>query len=126
MPPMNAHPVVMFEIMAKDQARLMKFYATVFGWDYDEGSNDFLFVRFPDQSLATLGGIGKAQEGVPGFEAGHAFYLSVTDIDATLAVVAGAGGATLVERTEVDDFTFGMFTDPEGNAVGLLEQEPQT
>lgn len=121
---MNAHPVVMFEIMAEDQPRLLEFYAAVFGWSFDEGSGHFRYVRFPVEALATLGGIGRAQQGVPGFEAGHAFYLSVTDIDATLAAAVKAGATTLLKRTELDGFTFGMFTDPEGNAVGLLQQEP--
>jgi predicted enzyme related to lactoylglutathione lyase len=52
-----------------------------------------------------------------------AFYVSTTDINASLEEAGKLGGKTLVPRTELPGGTIlGFFTDPEGNAVGLVEE----
>ncbi len=117
---MNDHPVVMFELISERPEDLRAFYRAVFDWDY-EFSAGFAYVTFAGPPPTTLGGIGQAQTGVPGWEPGARFYLATEDLEATLEAVAQAGGARYVEPQHVDAYRFAMFTDPEANIVGLLE-----
>ncbi len=116
----NAHPAVMFEVIARDQATLMAFYATVFGWTYRTGGGGFAYIDFPAAARPLLGGIGQAQAGVAGFEPGRNFYLQVDDLDATVAAAIAAGGAQYMPVSEADGYRFAMIQDPEGNPVGLI------
>ena len=117
----NRHPAVMFEIVARDKGKAATFYSQVFGWQYQPGTGGFSYVHFPAGSPPLLGGIGQAQAGKPGFEARNSFYLLVDSLETTLARAAKAGATTLMPPTAVDGYRFAMFTDPEGNAVGLIE-----
>lgn len=117
----NRHPAVMFEIIAEDQAAIMRFYAQVFGWTYRIGTGGFAYIDFPLQTVPLLGGIGQAQQGVPGFEPGHNFYLQVDSLEDTLAAVEAAGGTLYMPIASVDGYRFAMFQDPAGNPVGLIE-----
>jgi len=117
----NQHPAVMFEILARDEAAMSEFYAFVFGWSYETGSAGFNYVKFPVQERRLLGGIGQAAD-TPGQRPGAHFYLRVPDLGATLERVIAGGGKPLLEPTGADGYRFAMFTDPEGNAIGLIEQ----
>ena len=120
-PPANRHPAVMFEIIAKDQARAQAFYAQVFGWSYELGTGRFAYVHFPLQARPLLGGIGQANPGVPGFEPGHSFYLLVSSLETTIAAAQAAGGRLHAPIASVDGYRFAMIQDPEGNPIGLIE-----
>lgn len=117
----NRHPAVMFEVIAKDQARAKAFYAAVFGWNYQIGSGGFAYVHFAAEARPLLGGIGQANPDIPGFEPGHNFYLVVDDLAATIDKAVAAGGARFVDPTPVDGYRFAMIRDPEGNPIGLIE-----
>ncbi|GAA2149455.1 putative enzyme related to lactoylglutathione lyase [Humibacillus xanthopallidus] len=117
---MNDHPVVMFEFISERPDELRAFYRAAFGWDY-ESSGGFAYVTFGSPPPTSLGGIGQAQVGVPGWEPGARFYLATDDLEATLASVVEAGGARYVEPQRADAYEFAMFTDPDGNIVGLLK-----
>jgi uncharacterized protein len=121
----NTHPAVMFEFIATDQQRLCDFYQAVFGWEFDVVDN-FAYIRFAPRAIEMLGGIGQAEPGIKGREPGRNFYLGTDDLSATLAAVERAGGAVYVPVTDIDGYRFAMFTDPEGNVVGLLHTpEPE-
>lgn len=117
----NRHPAVMFEIIANDQAAASAFYARVFGWQYETGTGGFSYIHFPAGSPPLLGGIGQAQPDTPGFEPGHNFYLLVDSLEKVLERAAKAGATPLMPPTAVDGYRFAMFTDPEGNPIGLIE-----
>lgn len=117
----NRHPCGMFEIIARDQARLMAFYSAVFGWQYERGSAGFAYARFDQPGGAALGGIGQADPSMPGYAAGHSFYLLVPDLKAAIAAIEAAGGRCTLAPLEADGYRFAMFADPEGNTLGLLE-----
>lgn len=117
----NRHPALMFEVIAHDQARLKRFYAQVFGWTFEVGSSGFAYVHFARQPRILLGGIGQAQPNTPGFEPGHAFYLEVDALEATVAAAVAAGGECFVDPADVDGYRFAMIRDPEGNPIGLIE-----
>ncbi|MEY4581266.1 MAG: hypothetical protein RL701_5969 [Pseudomonadota bacterium] len=117
----NQHPALMFELLANHQATLLSFYRSVFGWQYDEGSDGFAYVRFPIERVSLLGGIGQANPNVKGWAAGHNFYLRVDDLPATIQRVQNAGGSLFVDPVQVDGYTFAMVKDPEGNVIGLIK-----
>jgi predicted enzyme related to lactoylglutathione lyase/quinol monooxygenase YgiN len=119
--PTNHHPSVMFEIIAKKQGPMLAFYRSLFGWNYQFGTGNFAYVRFPSQPQPLLGGIGQADPSIPGFEPGRTFYLLVDDLQATLDEAGKLGGSTYVGPTEVDGYHFAMMKDPEGNIVGLVQ-----
>ena len=114
----------MFEIMALDQEKLVQFYHDLFGWEVQRDSSGFAYIHFPPPPTAgypVLGGIGKAQPGVPGWEKGTAFYLEVPSVADALVRAVALGGTQVVPSTPVDGYTFGMFNDLEGNLIGLIE-----
>ena len=120
-PKPNRHPSVMFEIIAKDQERAKAFYSAVFGWTYETGTGGFAYVHFPKETTPLLGGIGQAQNDVPGFEPGHNFYLRVASLEETIDAALAAGGERLMPPSAVDGYRFAMIRDPEGNPIGLIE-----
>ncbi|HLM46163.1 MAG TPA: antibiotic biosynthesis monooxygenase [Myxococcaceae bacterium] len=119
--PVNRHPAVMFEILAKNQGPLLEFYRSLFGWEYQLGTNHFAYISFPARPVPLLGGIGQADPKTPGFEAGCNFYLLVEDLKATLDKAQGCGGRTYVEPVVVDGYHFAMMKDPEDNVIGLIQ-----
>lgn len=118
---MNHHPPGMFEIMADNQDRLITFYQNLFGWKLEKDSSGFAYIHFSPPHYPVLGGIGQAKKGVPGWEKGTAFYIQVESVATTLDHVADLGGKTVVFSTSAPPYTFGMFHDPEGNLIGLIE-----
>src|SRR4051812_23321576 len=117
----NSHPAVMFEIIANDQAAMTAFYSQVFGWQYETGTGGFAYLHFPARAPPLLGGIGQAQPDTPGFAPGHNFYLLVDSLETMLERATDAGATALMPPTAVDGYRFAMFTDPEGNSIGLIE-----
>lgn len=66
------------------------------------------------------GAVGKGPEGMPPYVT---IYIQVEDINGHLARIESAGGSTMMPRTEIPGVaTYAMFTDPAGNAVGLVEE----
>ncbi|MBX9813376.1 MAG: antibiotic biosynthesis monooxygenase [Sphingomonas sp.] len=119
--PVNAHPAVMFELIARDQPLLLDFYQRVFGWTYATGTGGFRYIHFPAGRPPLLGGIGQADPGTPGFAPGHNFYLLVESLEPVLAAAFAAGGRALMPPTAIDGYRFAMFHDPEDNPIGLIE-----
>jgi len=127
----NHSPAVMFEILANDQAKLLSFYETIFGWKEIPGTDNFAYIRFPAAYRPLLGGIGQAKPGVPGWGKGITFYLHVRKIDEALFEKIHAKGGAVIELAlgekilTVDGYTFAMFKDPESNLIGLVESFPE-
>ena len=51
------------------------------------------------------------------------FYVETPCIEESLARAGELGGKTLMPRTELPGVILGMFADPEGNVVGLVEAQ---
>ena len=115
-----SHPVVWFEVMGKDGARLQKFYADLFDWKIDASNPMKYGMVEATTGRGIPGGVGQlAEEPWPK----TTFYVSTTDINASLEQAGKLGGRTLMARTELAGGTvLGFFADPEGNAIGLVEE----
>lgn len=116
-------PVVHFEVIGRDSEKLQSFYAEAFGWQFDT-ANPMSYAVVDRASNAAAdgggigGGIGQAPEGYDG----HAtFYVAVPDVEAALAEVERLGGTRMLGPEEVmDGLVIGLFTDPEGHVVGVV------
>ena len=105
-------PIVFFDIAGPDMARQAAFYRTVFDWDVAPDG------RFTAPAAAPLAGTLRADP------AEKVLYLGVDDVTATLARIVANGGAVVAPRFEVKGVVvLGLFTDPAGNRMGLVEMK---
>ena len=111
------NPVVHFEINGKDGKKLQSFYATLFEWHVD-ANNPMNYGMVDTHAGGINGGVGPADE------ARVTVFVEVDDLQAYLNKAEGLGGKTVMPVTVVPDMvTFAMFSDPEGNIVGLVKSE---
>ena len=119
------NPVVHWELMSKDPARISAFYEKLFDWKIQ---------HFPDMNyrIVETGGEGGINGGIlkpdregpwPG---NMLFYVNVDDLAAYRAKVIAAGGKIHVEEQQVPGMgSFCLFTDPEGRMMGLWKAAPK-
>jgi predicted enzyme related to lactoylglutathione lyase len=102
-------PVVFFDIAGPDMDKLKSFYTTAFAWDVD-----------PSGAIKNAGFPGTLRKD----PAAKVLYLGVPDVTAALARVTASGGAVVMPRFEVKGVVvIGLFTDPAGNVMGLVEMK---
>jgi uncharacterized protein len=112
------HPVMWFEVLGSDAGKLREFYSDLFGWTFDVIPQvDYGVVKTGD-TRGVMGGIGKTQ---PGERSWVTFYTETPDVTASLARAEALGGRVVAPRTEVPGATIGIFQDPEGHILGLVE-----
>lgn len=122
-----AEPVVHFEIIGQDPARLRKYFGELFGWEFDTSAAvsaavsepaNYGFVNRVTTSDGTgiPGGVG----GGTGYDAHVLFYVGVPDVEAALRKAESLGGTRRMgpERAPTG-LVVGHFTDPEGNLIGV-------
>ncbi len=113
-----ANPVVHFEIIGKDGAKSQQFYSDLFGWKID-ANNPMNYGIVDNGGQGINGGIAGAE---PGGESRTMFYVAVPDLQAALDKAVSLGGKVLMPVTEIPNtVTLAMFSDPDGNAIGLIK-----
>jgi uncharacterized protein len=114
-------PVAFFEIVSPDAERARKFYTELFGWQAqaDPAMGGYALVDTQAGEDAIGGGIGAT--GAPGEGPSVKIYMRVDDLDAYLDRAERLGGKRLVPPTDLpgDYGRCAIFTDPDGNQVGL-------
>ncbi len=106
-------PIVFFDIAGPDAAKQAAFYRDVFGWQSGPGGT--LSVPITGQTLA-----GALRQD----PTNKVIYLGVDDVTAALAEVVKHGGKVVQPRFEVKGVVvLGLFTDPAGNGMGLVEMK---
>jgi uncharacterized protein len=115
-------PVVHFEVVGKDGAKLQGYYAEMFGWKMQaDNPMNYALVEEEESSngKSIPGGIGQGPEGYDGH---ITFYVAVPDVEATLQKAESLGGTRVMGPESImPDVTLGQFKDPEGNLVGLIQ-----
>lgn len=107
-----AHPIVFFDIAGPDDAALGNFYSSVFGWELDQAG------QF---SVPVIAPIDAAIRKDP---AEKRIYVGVPDVTACLSLIEQSGGTIDVPRFEVAGVVvLGLFRDPAGNPMGLVEMD---
>jgi predicted enzyme related to lactoylglutathione lyase len=121
-------PVVHFEIIGTDPARLRGYYAELFGWDFDTSGPVAPAVSEAGNYGFTNGGRTAEGAGIPGGVGGGSgyrprvlCYVGVPDVEEALRRAENLGGTRLMgpERAAGTELVVGHFADPEGNLVGV-------
>jgi predicted enzyme related to lactoylglutathione lyase len=119
-------PVVHFEVIGKDGAKLQSYYGELFGWKPDaENPMNYGILQRDDnlssEGIGIGGGIGQGPDGYGGHVT---FYVEVPDVEEALAKAESLGGRRVMgPETIMDSIVLGQFTDPEGHLVGLVKSE---
>jgi uncharacterized protein len=112
--PMSPAPIVFFDIAGPADAKLAPFYKDVFGWE--SGPTGALSVPVNGPPLSGTFRTDPTEKVI---------YIGVPDITATLAQVVAHGGKIHAPRFEVKGVVIlGLFFDPAGNRMGLVEMGP--
>lgn len=113
--------VTHWEIMGGEEGDLPRFYGELFGWSWQTppGFPDYHMVEAAQSGVG--GAVGSGDERTP---RRVTLYVEVDDVAAHLAKAEAAGGTTVMPRTVIPGMVaMGMFADPAGNIVGLVEAE---
>lgn len=103
-------PIVFFDIAGPDSKQLSGFYRDVFSWDVSSDGKIQLDVRSPIDAQIRQDPAEKRM------------YIGVTDVASSLDEIAMHGGSIDVPRFEVPGVVvLGLFRDPAGNPMGLVE-----
>ncbi len=112
-----ARPVVHWEIEAKDPDRQADFYRTLFNWEIGSGA-----------IMDITPGLGGPEPGPAGHlrqseRSGVNLYVQVRDLRASLEAAEALGGSVVAQPIDVPGGpTLAIITDPEDNAVFLVQQ----
>ena len=120
--PKNMNAVGWFEIPVTDLERAIKFYESVFGVKLSRnemGPLKMAWFTWTEDAMGAAGSLVKADGYTPS-HAGTLVYMTVDDIDKTLAKINATGGKTILPRTAIGEYGFiAHFQDSEGNRVAL-------
>lgn len=116
-----ANKIVHFEIMGPDGDQVKSFYEGLFDWN-TQAVDGFDGYHMIDAEQSGVGGaVGKGGENMPQY---FTMYVEVADVDAHLAKAEDLGGKTIMPKMTIPGMvTFGLFADPAGNIVGLVEED---
>ncbi len=112
-------PVVHWELMSKDPAKVSDFYAKIFDWKVQHiPEMNYRMVETGAKGGINGGIAGPQREGPwPG---NMVLYIDVDDLAVYRKKIVEAGGQIHVEEQAVPGMgAFCLFTDPEGRMMGL-------
>lgn len=113
-------PVVHWEIHAQDAKRLHDFYTGLFGWRVNANNPMNYGTVNTGSKSGAQGGIAQRNEQSPATNV--TFYVEVKDLQMHLAKAESLGGRVVMPVTEIPNMvTMAMFSDPEGNIVGMIK-----
>jgi predicted enzyme related to lactoylglutathione lyase len=108
--------VMHFEVHGRDAKRTEQFFGELFDWKVD-ANNPMQYGLVAAESPGIGGGL-CASPAAPLVT----FYVAVPDLKAALAKAERLGGKTTMEPHQVPGGPeIAMFTDPDGNQIGLLK-----
>jgi predicted enzyme related to lactoylglutathione lyase len=113
------HAIDYVELPAPDLATSRSFYATAFGWEFNDYGPGYAGIRGPDPEDPEAGGLAGGGTGTP------LVLLYSTDLDTTLASVLDAGGTLLAGPYEFPGGRRFHFADPAGNELGVWSPSPE-
>jgi predicted enzyme related to lactoylglutathione lyase len=110
--------IVHWEIQSQSPDQLHRFYSDVFGWKVDANNPmNYGMVASGRGTGGIDGGIGGSN--APGSRV--VVYAQVVSIPVVLEKIESLGGRTIMPRTDIGPVTMALYTDPEGNTMGLIE-----
>ena len=112
-------PVVHWELLSKDPAKVAQFYEKIFDWKIQHVPEiNYRFVETGGEG-GINGGIIQPPRPEP-WPGNMTLYINVEDLADCRRRIVTAGGKILIEEQDVADMgSFSVFTDPEGRMMGL-------
>jgi uncharacterized protein len=111
------------ELNTRDLAGAKEFYGAVFGWGFDdmtnEGGETYTMVMVgerPVGGILDLEGRGVPAEIPPHWQ----LYFAVEDADATIEAAKEAGGGVMMEPIDIPFGRFAILTDPHGASFAVI------
>lgn len=122
MDPLKTHGAFSWsELMTTDPAAAATFYRELFGWRIDEtnmGTGPYRVVRTGD---VAVGGIMGMPPGAPPMPPAWGCYVTVADLDKTLASCKSLGGKVVVQPMVVPNVgRFAVIQDPQGATLSVI------
>ena len=111
------------DIPVGDKDRATAFYGALFGWQISAppGYEDYPMWQAPNKISG--GGLAPRSEGFTQPRS----YVEVDSIDETLAKATENGGTVVMAKSPISDTSwFAIFSDPDGNRIGLYEGNTTT
>ena len=121
----KTNPVVYFEIPVTDMNRAIKFYKSVFQFDFDKeniDNNEMALFPFIDENSGISGALAKGQIYKPTKD-GVVIYFKTENIDETLKFATSNGGQILYPKTDNGIGLVAEFEDTEGNRIALYQSK---
>ena len=110
------------ELSTTDPNACKSFYSDLFGWEYKE--SDSAGMQYTEMTLEggkQFGGMYKTPPEMANVPPNWMTYVSVDDIDASLAKASDLGGNIIVPATDIPGTgRFGVITDPTGAAIAMI------
>jgi uncharacterized protein len=118
-------PVIHFEVTGKDGDNLVRYYSELFEWEID--ANNHLGYGIVEregntnsEGVGIGGGVAAAPDGSEGLVT---FYVEVPDVEAALSKAESMGGQRTMGPDQVPGGpVIGLFKDPDGLTVGVVQQ----
>lgn len=108
-------PIVFIDVAGPDDTVLGRFYSSVFRWETDEQG------KFAVSVASTIQGAIRKDP------AEKRIYIGVPDVAVHLSLIEKEGGTVDTPRFEVPGVVvLGLFKDPAGNPMGLIEMDGDT
>jgi predicted enzyme related to lactoylglutathione lyase len=121
--------VVHFEIHAGDPERAVKFYQTLFGWNFQkwDGPMEYwMVITGPDDQPGINGGLLRRQGEIDGQAViAYVCTVEVEDVDASLKTALDNGGQIALPKTPIPGVGWLVYCkDTEGNIFGMMQNDP--
>ncbi|MCX8107159.1 MAG: VOC family protein [Ignavibacterium album] len=106
------------EIPSIDLERSKDFYHKVFGWDFKPFGNGYLLYNNHKGIMVGLRQVDKVSIGDT-----TVFHVNIPEINSILEKVKANGGAVKRTKTTIPAMGwYALFTDPDGNTIGLYQK----
>jgi len=116
----NHHKINYIEFSASDVARAKQFYASVFGWEFQDWGDDY--ASFAAAGAGINGGFMKSKPGETGGSSSPLVVLYSADLQATEAAIVAAGGTIEVPTFEFPGGRRFHFSDGVGNVLAVWSE----
>jgi predicted enzyme related to lactoylglutathione lyase len=118
--------IIFHEIISEKPQKLVnEFYAKLFDWDILEDPEIPFWYISTDAGENIQAGIGKIKPEDPAYHKMVSFYVQVDSVDDSLMAAEKLGGKIIMKKASFPfknfQFTVGMFSDPQGNIIGVME-----
>jgi predicted enzyme related to lactoylglutathione lyase len=113
-----------FELMTDDQQGAKDFYGKLFGWKFEKAPQSDTEYTLFSVAGEKVGGMMDMPASAPGMPPTWGMYVTVNNIDDTLAKVRQMGGTVLMGPQEVPKVgRLAVIQDPQGAAINVMQYQ---